>query len=71
MMFKYFVRYEYTYFRRGAYWEDSSGEHVKETDSTIISTDTEFDDIYEVQKKLKELHNMPETYFDIISMNRL
>lgn len=70
-MFKYFVRYEYTYFRRGAYWEDSSGEHVKETDSTIISTDEELTDIFEVQNILKELHNMPETYFDIIAMNRL
>lgn len=71
MMFKYFVRYEYTYFRRGAYWEDSSGEHVKETDSMIISSDKELDEIFEVQDIIKEKLNMSQTYFDIIAMNRL
>ncbi len=69
-MFKYFVRYQYTYYRN-VRWDSEGSGYTEETDSQIISTDTEFDDIYEVQKKLKELNNMPDTYFDIIAMNRL
>jgi len=70
MMFKYFVRYQYTYYRHVS-WDSEGSGHTEETDSHIISTDKELDDIYEVQNILKELHKMPETYFDIIAMNRL
>jgi hypothetical protein len=70
MMHKYFVRYQYTYYRNVSWNSEGSG-NTEEINSHIISTDNELDDIYEVQKILKELHKMSDTYFDIIAMNRL
>jgi hypothetical protein len=69
-MFTYFVRYQYTYYR-GIRWESEGSGRTEEFDSHIISTETELDDIYEVQNILKELHKMPDTHFDIIALNRL
>lgn len=69
-MFKYFVRYQYTYYR-AIPWDSESSGHTEETESHIISTDNELEDIYEVQNILKELHKMPDIYFDIIAMNRI
>lgn len=66
---KYFVRYTY----KGEYsLQTHDYERIEESD--IISTEEEFEDIYEVKTVLKGMFswkNLQETDFDIISLNKL
>lgn len=73
-MFKYFIRYSYQYsqqYKRP--WDDSSGDYItEEISSTILVSDNEFYDIFEVHEELKKsLNDTSNTYYDIIAMNRL
>lgn len=66
---KYFVRYTY----KGDY-NDELHDYNSYEESDIISTEEEFEDIYEVKTVLKGLftwRNLQETDFDIISLNKL
>lgn len=69
-MFKYFVRYSYEYYKGRT--ETGSSNYFQESSSIILVSETEFNDICEVQTKLKSvLYDTSNTYFDIITMNRL
>lgn len=66
---KYFVRYIYT----GDY-SVAIHDYERIEESDIISTEEEFEDIYEVKTVLKGMFswkNLQETDFDIISLNKL
>jgi hypothetical protein len=70
-MFKYFVRYQYSYYpSRHNYYNEEYRGPVEETDSQIITSVFEFTDMDQVRDKLKEVTQINE-YFDIIAMNRL
>lgn len=66
---KYFVRYTY----KGDY-NNEINDYDSYEESDIISTEEEFEDIYEVKTVLKGMFtwkNLQEIDFDIISLNKL
>lgn len=65
----YFVRYTY----KGNY-NDEIHDYDTYEESDIISTEKEFEDIYEVKSVLKSMFswkNLQEIDFDIIALNKL
>ena len=66
---KYFVRYTYK-----ADYNNEIHDYDRIEESDIISTEEEFDDIYDVKTVLKGMFtwkNLQETDFDIIALNKL
>lgn len=68
---KYFVRYKYTYYRSDLSWNSTESSYGEAEDSAILTTEKEFEDIYEVQEALRQLHSSSGRDFDVIALNKL
>ncbi len=68
---KYFVRYKYTFYRSGISSWSTESSFGEAEDSAILTTEKEFEDIYEVQEALQQLHSSSDRDFDVIALNKL